>query len=197
MTLNKIKTERDQALASKKSAEDRLVWKETEFAELQTKHDTLMKQLNSPDSSLGYRGFFPYTEERSNFFSSFFYSSRFIYFPDTTAEGCRKEAQQLRNRTNYLENQLKDSEAKREGLFYLLIRKTNCFMQAVFLVILVFSYAKNNLLKVCHIILAAEKKLSIRDQEIEELTKLSGKVEATLVEQDKVRGFLLISFFFY
>lgn len=53
MTKNKIQTERDQALASKKSAEDRLSWKEKEFTDLQTKYDDLINQLNAPDSALG------------------------------------------------------------------------------------------------------------------------------------------------
>lgn len=53
MTTNKVETERDQALASKKSAEDRLSWKEKELMELQAKYDELMNQLNSPDSNLG------------------------------------------------------------------------------------------------------------------------------------------------
>ncbi|VDN87438.1 unnamed protein product [Brugia pahangi] len=53
MTTNKIQTERDQALASKKSAEDRLSWKDKELSELQAKYDDLMNQLKTPDTSLG------------------------------------------------------------------------------------------------------------------------------------------------
>lgn len=53
MTTNKIQTERDQALTSKKSAEDRLNWKDKELAELQAKYDDLINQLKTPDASLG------------------------------------------------------------------------------------------------------------------------------------------------
>uniref|UniRef100_A0A915Q1E2 Nucleoprotein TPR/MLP1 domain-containing protein n=1 Tax=Setaria digitata TaxID=48799 RepID=A0A915Q1E2_9BILA len=86
MTTNKIQTERDQALASKKSAEDRLAWKDKELNELQTKYDDLMNQLKTPDASL-----------------------------DSTDGGCKKEAQQLRNRNSYLENQLKDMSNRLEA----------------------------------------------------------------------------------
>lgn len=54
MTTNKIQTERDQALASKKSAEERFTWKDKELSELQTKYDDLMSQLKTPDTSLGW-----------------------------------------------------------------------------------------------------------------------------------------------
>ncbi|VDO37697.1 unnamed protein product [Brugia timori] len=86
MTTNKIQTERDQALASKKSAEDRLSWKDKELSELQAKYDDLMNQLKTPDTSL-----------------------------ESTDGGCKKEAQQLRNRNSYLENQLKDMSHKLEA----------------------------------------------------------------------------------
>ncbi|KAL3995620.1 hypothetical protein ACH3XW_26595 [Acanthocheilonema viteae] len=86
MTTNKIQTERDQALASKKSAEERLTWKDKELSELQTKYDDLMNQLKAPDASL-----------------------------ESTDGGCKKEAQQLRNRNSYLENQLKDMSHKLEA----------------------------------------------------------------------------------
>ncbi|EJW86401.1 viral A-type inclusion protein repeat containing protein, partial [Wuchereria bancrofti] len=86
MTTNKIQTERDQALASKKSAEDRLTWKDKELSELQAKYDNLMNQLKTPDTSL-----------------------------ESTDAGCKKEAQQLRNRNSYLENQLKDMSNKLEA----------------------------------------------------------------------------------
>ncbi|KAK6104821.1 hypothetical protein QQG55_17780 [Brugia pahangi] len=86
MTTNKIQTERDQALASKKSAEDRLSWKDKELNELQAKYDDLMNQLKTPDTSL-----------------------------ESTDGGCKKEAQQLRNRNSYLENQLKDMSHKLEA----------------------------------------------------------------------------------
>lgn len=42
-----------------------------------------------------------------------------ISFADTTVEGYKKDAQQLRNKNNYLENQLKDFTAKLEGLLSL------------------------------------------------------------------------------
>uniref|UniRef100_A0A0N5AU60 TMF_TATA_bd domain-containing protein n=1 Tax=Syphacia muris TaxID=451379 RepID=A0A0N5AU60_9BILA len=122
ITSNKIKDERDQALSSKKFVEDHLATKINELGELQVKYDTLIKQLNAPESSL-----------------------------DTTAEGCRKEAQQLRNRNNYLENQLKDARADLEGM---------CFIKYV------------------------KKKLLIKENEVKEMTKLCGSVEATLVEQN-------------
>uniref|UniRef100_A0A183V8P9 Nucleoprotein TPR n=1 Tax=Toxocara canis TaxID=6265 RepID=A0A183V8P9_TOXCA len=115
MTSNKVITERDQALSSKKSAEDRLSWKENELAQLQTKYDQLIQQINAPDSVV-----------------------------DTTVEGYKKDAQQLRNKNNYLENQLKDLTAKLE---------------------------------------AAEKKLGIREKELENFTKVSGNLENTLMEQ--------------
>ncbi|VDK82623.1 unnamed protein product [Litomosoides sigmodontis] len=86
MTTNKIQTERDQALASKKSAEERLTWKDKELSELQTKYDDLMSQLKTPDTPL-----------------------------ESTDSGCKKEAQQLRNRNSYLENQLKDVSHKLEA----------------------------------------------------------------------------------
>ncbi|EJD73977.1 viral A-type inclusion protein repeat containing protein [Loa loa] len=115
MTTNKIQTERDQALASKKSAEERLTWKDKELSELQTKYDDLMSQLKTPDSSL-----------------------------ESTDGGCKKEAQQLRNRNSYLENQLKD---------------------------------------MCHKLEASEKMLAIREQELNEINKLSNNMETTLLEQ--------------
>ncbi|VDK43065.1 unnamed protein product [Anisakis simplex] len=115
MTTNKIATERDQALASKKSAEDRLSFKENELSQLQSKYDELMRQINAPDSVV-----------------------------DTTVEGYKKDAQQLRNKNNYLENQLKDLTMKLE---------------------------------------AAEKKLTVREKELENFTTVSGNLETTLVEQ--------------
>uniref|UniRef100_A0A915B058 Nucleoprotein TPR n=1 Tax=Parascaris univalens TaxID=6257 RepID=A0A915B058_PARUN len=115
MTSNKVTTERDQALASKKCAEDRLSWKENELAQLQAKYDELIRQINAPDA-LG----------------------------DTSVEGYKKDAQQLRNKNNYLENQLKDFTAKLE---------------------------------------ACEKKLAIRESELENFSKVSGNLESSLVEQ--------------
>lgn len=53
MMSNKIASERDQALASKKSAEDKLVWKEKELTQLQDKHDQLIRQLNAPNTAIG------------------------------------------------------------------------------------------------------------------------------------------------
>ncbi|KAM3718204.1 Nucleoprotein TPR [Dirofilaria immitis] len=115
MTTNKIQTERDQALASKKSAEERLAWKDKELNDLQKKYDDLMNQLKAPDASL-----------------------------ESTDGGCKKEAQQLRNRNSYLENQLKDMSRRLE---------------------------------------ANEKMLSIREQELAEINKLSNNMETTLLEQ--------------
>lgn len=83
MTVNKVETERDQAVASKKSAEQRLAWKEKEVAEWQAKYDDLMRQINGPGST-----------------------------GETTIEGHKKQAQQLRNKVNYLENQLADLRDK-------------------------------------------------------------------------------------
>uniref|UniRef100_A0A0M3ILC4 Nucleoprotein TPR n=1 Tax=Ascaris lumbricoides TaxID=6252 RepID=A0A0M3ILC4_ASCLU len=53
MTSSKVTTERDQALASKKCAEDRLSWKENELAQLQAKYDELIRQINAPDALAG------------------------------------------------------------------------------------------------------------------------------------------------
>ncbi|VDN03913.1 unnamed protein product [Thelazia callipaeda] len=85
ITTNKIQAERDQALASKKSAEDHLALKENELNCLQTKYDDLINQLKAPDDSL-----------------------------ESSDDGYKKEAQQLRNRNNYLENQLKEIMTKLE-----------------------------------------------------------------------------------
>uniref|UniRef100_A0A914RKX5 Uncharacterized protein n=1 Tax=Parascaris equorum TaxID=6256 RepID=A0A914RKX5_PAREQ len=76
-----------------------------------------------------------------------------ISFADTSVEGYKKDAQQLRNKNNYLENQLKDFTAKLEehlGVF------AN---------------------------LACEKKLAIRESELENFSKVSGNLESSLVEQ--------------
>ncbi|MFH4976773.1 hypothetical protein AB6A40_003482 [Gnathostoma spinigerum] len=86
LTSNKVETERDQALSAKKSAEDQLAWKQNEFKELESRYNALMEQLNAPETS-----------------------------GDLTAEGYKKETQQLRNKNNYLENQLKDLAEKQKA----------------------------------------------------------------------------------
>lgn len=49
--------------------------------------------------------------------------TRTYYFLESTDGGCKKEAQQLRNRNSYLENQLKDMSHKLEG-FLIFFPKT-------------------------------------------------------------------------
>lgn len=44
-------------------------------------------------------------------------------FPESADGFCKKEAQQLRNRNSYLENQLKDLSHKLEGYAVLLYRR--------------------------------------------------------------------------
>ncbi|VDN29943.1 unnamed protein product [Gongylonema pulchrum] len=51
MMLNKVQTERDQALASRKSVEDQLSLKEREVSGLQARYDDLMNQMKSLDSA--------------------------------------------------------------------------------------------------------------------------------------------------
>uniref|UniRef100_A0A9J2PZM7 Nucleoprotein TPR n=1 Tax=Ascaris lumbricoides TaxID=6252 RepID=A0A9J2PZM7_ASCLU len=148
MTSSKVTTERDQALASKKCAEDRLSWKENELAQLQAKYDELIRQINAPDA-----------------------------LADTTVEGYKKDAQQLRNKNNYLENQLKDFTAKLEACEKkLAIRESELEN---------FSKVSGNLESslVEQSAVTCEKKLAIRESELENFSKVSGNLESSLVEQ--------------
>uniref|UniRef100_A0A0R3RZU7 TPR_MLP1_2 domain-containing protein n=1 Tax=Elaeophora elaphi TaxID=1147741 RepID=A0A0R3RZU7_9BILA len=170
MTMNKIQTERDQALASKKSAEERLTWKDKELSELRTKYDNLMSQLKTPDASL-----------------------------ESTDGGCKKEAQHLRNRNSYLENQLKDMSRKLEASEKMLaireqelaeISKLSNNMEATLLEQGASALAERNSLQAVLDLIKGQLAESVKEVENQraEIVRLEQKLQegATKIEQLKM-----------